>query len=81
MITEQHSVKAIFLAALEKTTAAEQSAFLDQACAGDGALRQRVETLLRSSAQPDSLLDHPVGAAAAPTDVTLARIAHRVVEK
>ena len=47
MITEQHSVKAIFLAALEKTTAAEQSAFLDQACAGDGALRQRIETLLR----------------------------------
>src|SRR5262245_21333963 len=38
----------IFIAALEKSTPAEQAAFLDEACAGDATLRQRVEALLRS---------------------------------
>jgi hypothetical protein len=49
----------IFLAALERANPAEQAAYLDAACAGDPALRQRVEALLRSHADPDSFLDRP----------------------
>src|SRR5262245_32767645 len=51
--------ESIFIAALEKEDAAERAAFLDQACAGDEALRQRIERLLRRHEQPDSLLDAP----------------------
>jgi serine/threonine protein kinase len=49
----------IFLTALEKATPADRVAFLDAACAGDPALRERVEALLRSHADPDSFLDRP----------------------
>ena len=35
--------------------AAERAAFLDGACAGDLALRERLETLLAAHEQPDSL--------------------------
>ena len=45
----------LFHLALEKP-AAERPAFLEQACAGDDALRQRVEALLRSHETPDSFL-------------------------
>src|SRR4051794_36601169 len=58
------SVKSIFLAALEKPSAAERVAYLDQACAGDATLRRRVEELLQAHGEPDSLLDRP----AAPAD-------------
>jgi serine/threonine protein kinase len=49
----------IFLAALEQATPAARAAYLDVACAGDPALRERVEALLRSHADPDSFLDRP----------------------
>jgi serine/threonine protein kinase len=49
----------IFLAALEQATPAARAAYLDVACAGDPALRERVEALLRSRADPDSFLDRP----------------------
>jgi hypothetical protein len=39
-------VESIFLAALEKKEGPERSAYLDQACGGDFALRLRVERLL-----------------------------------
>jgi hypothetical protein len=39
-------VDEIYLAAIEKPTAEARSAYLDQACAGDEELRQRVERLL-----------------------------------
>ena len=51
--------ESIFIAALEKEDDAERAAFLDQACAGDEALRQRIERLLRRHEQTDSLLDAP----------------------
>jgi hypothetical protein len=35
-----------FLAVLERTDPADRQAFLDQVCAGDGELRQRIELLL-----------------------------------
>jgi WD40 repeat protein/serine/threonine protein kinase len=42
------SEETIFTAALEKATKAERAAFLEEACAGDEALRRRVEALLLS---------------------------------
>jgi hypothetical protein len=41
----------LFAEALEKSTPAERAAFLDAACSGDAALRQRVEALLHSHAR------------------------------
>src|SRR5262245_50509232 len=40
--------RAIFTEALDKATPEERAAFLDRACAGDPALRARVEALLRT---------------------------------
>ena len=51
--------KEIFLAAIEKATPAERAAFLDEACAGDVSLRQKVEELLRAHYQPGSFLEKP----------------------
>jgi serine/threonine protein kinase len=50
----------VFAAALEKTNPTEQATFLDQACAGDAALRARVETLLRSHERTHNSLTRPV---------------------
>src|SRR6516164_4977503 len=50
--------QAIFLAALEKDPA-ERAAFLNEACAGDTALRGGVETLLRLHAETHTFLDVP----------------------
>jgi hypothetical protein len=46
------------VAALDKDPA-ERAAFLDEACAGDPALRRSVEILLRLEAQTHSFLDVP----------------------
>jgi eukaryotic-like serine/threonine-protein kinase len=56
------SEETIFAAALEKTTAAERAAYLEQACVGDIELRQRIEALLRAHELSGDLLD--------PTDPT-----------
>src|SRR2546425_11803063 len=68
MAAGPNTEKAIFLAALDKVTPGERHAFLDQECAGDDALRLRIEALLRAADQPDSLLDHPVVEPAAAAD-------------
>jgi eukaryotic-like serine/threonine-protein kinase len=47
----------ICAAASERTDPAVRSAFLDEVCAGDTALRERVEQLLRSA--PDGTLGAP----------------------
>jgi eukaryotic-like serine/threonine-protein kinase len=52
----------LFHRALEKPTLAEQLAFLDQACADQPELRERVERLLRSHRHEDSFLDAGVTA-------------------
>jgi hypothetical protein len=50
------SERRIFLAALDHDDPADRAAYLDHACAGDAALRQRVETLLQAhAAARDSL--------------------------
>jgi eukaryotic-like serine/threonine-protein kinase len=57
----------LFHLALAKP-AAERHAFLEQACAGDDALRQRVEDLLRSHETPDSFLVRPPESSAATSE-------------
>ena len=53
------SEETLFAAALDEDNPAARSAFLDRACGGDVALRQRVEALLRAHDSADSLLDAP----------------------
>ena len=55
--------KSLFAAALEKPTAAERQAFLDEACAGDARLRQRVERLLAADEHARGILDRGPDAA------------------
>jgi serine/threonine protein kinase len=64
--------ESIFIEALEKEDAAERAAFLDRACAGDNALRQRIEQLLRRHEQTDSLLDAPAAGVGATVDLPAA---------
>ena len=49
--------ESLFAAALEKPTAAERQAFLDEACGGDAALRQRVERLLAADGHTRGILE------------------------
>jgi hypothetical protein len=49
----------IFLRALEADDADARAAYLDSACAGRPALRDRVEALLRSHAEADTFLEVP----------------------
>ncbi|HEX4072328.1 MAG TPA: protein kinase, partial [Planctomycetaceae bacterium] len=53
------SIDEIYLAALEKPTLREQSAYLDEACAGDEEMRQRVERLLRVQPHIGDFLESP----------------------
>ena len=50
-MTEMSPAEVVFFAALERATAAERAAYLDAACAGDPALRSRVEKLLAAHPQ------------------------------
>src|SRR5262245_39263598 len=49
----------IFVAALHQPTPADRAAFLDRACGGDAALRERIEGLLREHEQQGSFLERP----------------------
>src|SRR5262249_51059454 len=49
--------ESLFAAALERPSAAQRAAFLDQAGAGDAALRQRVERLLAADAHSRGILE------------------------
>jgi serine/threonine protein kinase/WD40 repeat protein len=51
--------EALFTAALAMPSHEERRAFLDQACASETGLRQRVEALLHAHDNPDSFLDAP----------------------
>ena len=57
-------VKTLFRSALEHEVDA-RAPFLDRACAGDDGLRREVESLLSSFEESDSVLEKPVGEAAA----------------
>ena len=60
--------ESLFAAALEKSTAGGRQAFLEEACAGDIALRQRVERLLAAHEKAVGILDQPARATG-PTEV------------
>lgn len=64
MSYDPNSAKSIFLQAMELPAPVERAAFLDQACAGQPALKARVEALIRSADEGDSLLDSPASKAA-----------------
>ena len=49
----------LFMAALDREDPADRSAYLDAACDGDAALRQRVEALLHSHTSGGDFLDVP----------------------
>jgi serine/threonine protein kinase/WD40 repeat protein len=53
--------ESLFEAALERTSPNERQAFLDEACAGDLALRKRVERLLAAHEKPFRILDRLPG--------------------
>lgn len=59
MVQQLDPSEDIFLAALERTSAAERRAYLDAACAGDAALRERVEALLNAHDDAGSFLERP----------------------
>jgi tetratricopeptide (TPR) repeat protein/serine/threonine protein kinase len=62
-------VEAIFQAALEKGSAEERAAYLDQACQGDSDLRRQVERLLHAQGKLGSFLEQPAAAEGATGDV------------
>ena len=55
----------IFTVALEKTDSGERSAFLEEACGNDVALRERIETLLRAHQRAE---DHSSSTPSAPEE-------------
>src|SRR5262245_51994682 len=63
-------VKAIFLSAVEKATPAEREAYLKAACAGDPALRQRIDALLKAHAESGAFAEFAPPAAGAPATPT-----------
>ena len=58
-------VEAVFLAALEKSTPDERTAYLDEVCAADPELRSQVESFLRAHEEAGSFLEHPPAGLAA----------------
>jgi serine/threonine protein kinase/TPR repeat protein len=61
----EHEIE-VFNVALE-LPAAERSAYLDRACAGDAALRRRVEDLLKASDEACPCLEGPVASSPGPS--------------
>lgn len=59
MHADARLIRSVFLQAVEAHRPDEWEAYLDEACAGDAALRERVEILLRAHSQSNSLLDTP----------------------
>ncbi|MGH7168840.1 MAG: protein kinase domain-containing protein [Gemmataceae bacterium] len=62
-MNERSSAEDVFFAALEKATLTERAAYLEEACAGNEALRRRVEALLAAHLRVGQFLERPVVAA------------------
>ncbi|HEV3145336.1 MAG TPA: serine/threonine-protein kinase, partial [Gemmataceae bacterium] len=60
MPVDAKQTEAIFFAALEKSSGAERSKYLDEVCAGDLDLRRQLDALLQAHDHPESFLDFPV---------------------
>src|SRR6516165_5127468 len=59
MSEQAEKAKAIFLDAIERYDPKQWAAYLDEVCAGDTALRDRVERLLHARAQLGSFHEEP----------------------
>ncbi len=59
--------EALFREALQRAKGPEREAFLNQACAGNEALRARLESLLQAHESPDPFLEPQVAPLAAAT--------------
>src|SRR5262245_23341833 len=68
MSVDPNAAKAVFMAALDRSGPAERAAYLDEACAGDEMLRQRVELLLKAHSDPGSFLKAPPAVPGATVD-------------
>jgi serine/threonine protein kinase/Flp pilus assembly protein TadD len=62
MNVDKLRVDSIFLAAIEKPTAEERSAYLDNVCGSDPELRKRVERLVAAQPKVSSFLESPAPA-------------------
>ena len=58
-MTEQPQREVAVLNAALELPPAERAAYLDQACAGDAALREQVEALLQAHEQAEEFLNVP----------------------
>ncbi len=58
-MSDPSRVEEVFFSALEKGTAEERAAYLDQACGADRALRFQVERLLKAHPQAEAFLARP----------------------
>ena len=63
-MVDSNNAKSIFLAVIEMPPS-ERADFLNEAMAGDAALRERVEALLSAHDDPESFLDKPAAQFAA----------------
>ncbi len=59
MSKEPKDIKAIFSEALERQTAEERAAYLDEACGNDADLRSKVEALLKAHSEAGDFLEVP----------------------
>src|SRR5262249_34479179 len=73
MSSDPNRGKAIFLAAVEGYPPERWAGYLDEACAGEPALRCQVEVLLRAHAGADSLFDASTPDLAATVEASTAR--------
>jgi serine/threonine protein kinase/tetratricopeptide (TPR) repeat protein len=64
-------VKDLFFLALDRDRPEDREAFLSDACGTDGALRERVEALLRRHAQADQFLEGPTSGDAVAADTVI----------
>src|SRR5262245_58251696 len=72
MSDQAKKAKAIFLDAIERYDREQWAAYLDEVCAGDTALRDRVERLLHARAQLGSFHEEPRPSAVATVDQPIA---------
>lgn len=59
-MSDQSPAEVVFFAALEKSTPAERTAYLNETCVGNDALRRRVEAMLTAHMQIGQFLERPV---------------------
>src|ERR1044072_5601595 len=69
MVPPEPKLRELFNQALDCPRAEDQAAYLDQACAGDAALRSRLDELLRAHREAGSFLLEPSASCAETSDL------------